>query len=415
MIPKLDQYKTKWNVESANTIKPGLDAMNKALEILQHPEANLPIVHLAGTNGKGSTITFLEQIARAHGLSVGKFMSPCIVDMHDQIQLNGNPLLEADVDELFKQLKDSGISGLLTDFELLTCIAFLYFQKVKPDLVLLEAGMGGLEDSTNVITPIASIIPSIALEHTAFLGDSIGSIASHKAGIIKDGRPIIIGNLPEEAMKVVARIAQQKQAPLQTIGEQFLIQSTGQVETYSHVEKGIELNGIRRKLLGNHQGINMALAITAFLEVAQSLNKKVHVEQILEGVQQAQLPGRFEEVFPNVYFDGAHNLASAETLVQTIQQQFPKESIRFVIGMLKDKDVSAVLTLYEQISDQFYFVDFHNARAMNASEMLALSNAKRKEVIRDVATFLKETPFEGMTFITGSLYLLAELRRSLLG
>lgn len=412
MIPKLDHYKTKWNVEGANAIKPGLDAMNKALEKLQHPEANLPIVHLAGTNGKGSTITFLEQIARAHGLSVGKFMSPCIVDVHDQIQFNGQPVSEEEMDELFQQIKK--VSGLLTDFELLTCVAFLYFQKVKPDLVLLEAGMGGLEDSTNVITPIASIIPSIALEHTAFLGNSLSSIATHKAGIIKEKRPIIVGNLPEEAMTVISSVAQQKKAPLLVLGDQFFIECTEESEVYINKQKGLLIHDLHRSLPGNHQGGNMALAITAFVEVAQTLQIKVSVDEIREAVMNAQIPGRFEEVLPNVYFDGAHNPASAETLIQTIRAQFPKERIRFVVGMLKDKDVSAVLSLYEQISDEFYFVDFHNARAMKASEILALSNANQKKVIRDVATFLKENPFDGITFFTGSLYLLAELRQRLL-
>lgn len=142
MIPKLDDYKRKWNVESDLSIKPGLEAIKAALTALHHPQDQLQVVHIAGTNGKGSTLTFIEQIAKNHGLTVGKFMSPCIVDVHDQIQINGEPITNKEMDKIFQQLSLSGLSGKLTDFELLTCIAFLYFAKKKVDLVLLEAGMG---------------------------------------------------------------------------------------------------------------------------------------------------------------------------------------------------------------------------------------------------------------------------------
>lgn len=410
MIPKLNDYKRSWNVESANEIKPGLDAMKQALQMIGHPEENLSIVHIAGTNGKGSTITFLEQIARSHGLTVAKFMSPCIVDFHDQIQFNGKPIEEVDVNEIFQQLKT--VSGMLTDFELLTCVAFLYFQKTKPDLVLLEVGMGGKDDSTNVITPIASVIPSIALDHTTFLGSTIESIASHKAGIIKEGKPVIVGNIPSEAMDVVKQVAQLKQAPFLTIGKQFSIQRSGENETYMNNEKDVQIDEIIRTLPGEHQGANMALAITAFLEVAQSLNKTVNIEKIKEGIKQARLFGRFEEIVPNVYLDGAHNPASAESLVKTIKETFPNEPIRFIVGMLKDKDVSAVLSTFEQISDEFYFVDFQNPRAMAATELVTKSSVKKKMIIEDVSAFIKSNQFSGITFITGSLYLLAQVRTS---
>lgn len=184
--------------------------MEKALLLVGNPQHNLHVVHLAGTNGKGSTLTFLEAIAKEHDLRVGKFMSPCIVDVHDQIQIDGQPITEADMDVVFRQMHAAGLSGKLTDFELLTVVAFLHFVNYEVDISLIEAGMGGLLDSTNVVTPIVSIIPSIALEHTKFLGDTIDSIARHKAGIIKQNRPVIIGNLPEDAKRVVYAEAAQK-------------------------------------------------------------------------------------------------------------------------------------------------------------------------------------------------------------
>ncbi len=152
MIVGFDSYKQRWSMLSSDVIRPGLEAIKEALKMLNNPHEKLSCVHLAGTNGKGSTLTFIEKIAMEHGLTVGKFMSPCIVDVHDQIQINGKPITQNELNDVFSIMQDANISGQLTDFELLTCAAFIHFNNKKVDLVLLEAGMGGREDSTNVIT-----------------------------------------------------------------------------------------------------------------------------------------------------------------------------------------------------------------------------------------------------------------------
>ncbi|QCR33034.1 folylpolyglutamate synthase/dihydrofolate synthase family protein [Lysinibacillus sp. SGAir0095] len=415
MIPRLDDYKKKWAVESDVSIKPGLGAMKEALQLLQNPEKNCSFVHVAGTNGKGSTIAFLEQLARKHGLIVGKFMSPCIVDVHDQLQINRNPISEQEMDGLFIQLKEAGLSGKLTDFELLTCAAFLYFSQQEVDLVLLETGMGGREDSTNVITPVVSVITSIALEHTKFLGPTIQSIAKHKAGIIKQDIPVVVGRLPIDAYTVIENEVYDKQADLISLGNQFEVSIENTYDLYTNDEKGLVINNLSRILPGSHQADNMAIAITAFFEIAEYFKLEIDVDKIRNAVLAASLPGRFEEVLPNVYFDGAHNPASAEKLVQTIKQQFPDERIRFVVGVLADKDVKSVLQQLEQVSDEFYFVDFENKRAMTSKEMLALSTASQATVLKDYTAFLKTASSKsGKTFVTGSLYLLTEMRERLL-
>lgn len=194
MIPKFDIYKDKWAVTSDDVIKPGLTAIAEALTLIGSPEKKLQIVHLAGTNGKGSTLTFLEAILMEHGLRVGKFMSPCILDVHDQIQVAKQPISAEEMDRVFQQMQAAGLSGKLTDFELLTVAAFLHFVNSNVDVAIIEAGMGGLLDSTNVVTPIVSIIPSIALEHTKYLGNTIESIAHHKAGIIKQHQLLLLAS-----------------------------------------------------------------------------------------------------------------------------------------------------------------------------------------------------------------------------
>lgn len=415
MINGLETYKVRWNIVSDNVIKPGLEAITKALYFLGNPQENLPIVHLAGTNGKGSTLTFIESMASEHGLKVGKFMSPCIIDIHDQIQVAGLPVSEQQLDVIFQDLQQAQLSGCLTDFELLTVAAFMHFQRQQVDLVLLEAGMGGLLDSTNVIKPIVSVIPSIDLEHTNFLGTTLAEIAAHKAGIIKEGRPVVVGRMTSEALDVIKQQALSQKAPLLLLGNAFDVKQNGLFETYMNSEKAIEIAELCRRMVGPHQARNMALAITAFLEVATALQLHADTEAIRRGIARASLPGRFEEVLPNVYFDGAHNPASALTLVTTIQEQFLNKKIRFIVGMLADKDVQSVLRILEQVSDDFLFVDFDNSRAMRAQEILTISRAKQKSIAIDALEYIQKlTATDGVTVVTGSLYLLAGLRRRLL-
>lgn len=414
MIPLLEDYKTRWHVESDHSIKPGLAAIEGALEKLGNPQQSLQVVHFAGTNGKGSTLTFVEQMARAHGLSVGKFMSPCIIDVHDQIQVNEQPISPNEMDALFAQFSKASLSGKLTDFELLTTAAFLYFKEQQVDLVLLETGMGGREDSTNVVDPIVSVIPSIALEHTKFLGDTLASIAGHKAGIIKNKKPVVIGEIPEEARFVIEQEAIMLQATLYQYGKHFHVQLMNGRETYKHVSQQVMIPNLQRQLLGKHQGRNMAVAITAFLEVANALHLSPTTEKIQAGIACGKLAGRFEEVLPDVYFDGAHNPASVQMLVDTVKEQFPQRRIEFVLGILADKDVKSILLLLEEVGDVFYFVDIHNERAMKAQAIYELSEAKEKFIVKDVISLLKNPNSENaIKIVTGSLYLLSEIRRDL--
>ncbi|QGG52546.1 bifunctional folylpolyglutamate synthase/dihydrofolate synthase [Lysinibacillus pakistanensis] len=414
MIPNLNRYKEKWNVKSDDIIKPGLAAIEEALVRVGNPENGLQVVHLAGTNGKGSTLTFLESLAKEHGLRVGKFMSPCIVDVHDQIQVEGQAITRAEMDQLFQQMQAAGLSEKLTDFELLTVAAFLHFAASDVDIALIEAGMGGLLDSTNVVTPIVSIIPSIALEHTKFLGTTIERITHHKAGIIKPYKPVIIGDLPQEAKDIIHKEAREKQSAVLELNQQFSVGQEKDGETYEYDKQSFHLSKLTRSMKGAHQANNMALAITAFLEVATALNIKVIKSALEKGVKEATILGRFEEILPHVILDGAHNPASVEKLIETIKSEFPDEQIALVIGILADKDVPQILQLFEQISDHFYFVDFNNPRAMGAQKMLELSGAPYKEVLVDYASFLQHQSERKLkTIVTGSLYLLTEVRNRL--
>lgn len=414
MIPLLNLYKERWQVASEQAIKPGLTAIEDALRQLNHPEKELKVVHFAGTNGKGSTLAFVEAMAREYGLSVGKFMSPCIVDVHDQIQIDGQPISSEKMDELFKRLADAGLSGKLTDFELLTVVAFLYFADQLPDLVLLETGMGGREDSTNVVTPIVSVVPSIALEHTNFLGNTLSSIAYHKAGIFKQRCSAVIGKMVTEAAQVFEQEAAVKNVSLSQYGKDFKVTKNNGFEVYENIFQQLTISDLQRQLLGEHQGHNMAVAITAFLEVLKTFKLEIDRHKIQLGVNNAKLAGRFEQVLPNVYFDGAHNPASVGSLVQTIKEHFPNKRIEFVIGLLADKDVDSIFSLLEEVGDMFYFASIQNERAMSAEALFEKCRAKEKQIIEDIIPFLQQSLEEDtVRIVTGSLYLLSEIRQKM--
>lgn len=414
MIPLLEVYKERWQVKSEQAIKPGLEAIEFALRKLGEPQKQLNVVHLAGTNGKGSTLAFIEGMAREYGLSVGKFMSPCIVDVHDQMQVDGRPITNEQMDRMFQQLAKAGLSGKLTDFELLTAVALLYFAEQSPDLVLIEAGMGGREDSTNVVTPIVSVVPSIALEHTNFLGNTLTSIAYHKAGILKENRPAVIGDMTEEVTEVFEKEAIQKNVLLSKFGKDFFVTKLDGTETYEYPLQQITISDLQRQLLGKHQGHNMVLAITAFLEVIKKFELLLDVQKIRNGVNNATLAGRFEQIRPNLYFDGAHNPASIQSLVDTVKENFPNKRIEFIIGLLADKDIKTILQLLEEVGDAFYFANIHNERAMQAMTLYELSQAKEKQIIDDVNEFLQGlVKGDTVRIVTGSLYLLSEIRRNM--
>lgn len=410
MIIGLTYYKDTYNVHSETVIRPGLANMERAMILLDEPQKSYKSIHLAGTNGKGSTLTYLKEILVDHGLKVGTFMSPGIIDLHDQIQVNGVAITEQELGRVFKQMAAAGLSGLCTDFELLTCAAFMHFRNVGVDVAIVEAGMGGRFDSTNVINGDVAVIPSIALEHTNFLGETLQDIAWHKAGIIKQGASVCVGRVSSEVLQVFQKEAKEQGAALY-----FAPQHFGQVNDQA-IRVGDELTiaPVELAMLGVHQYDNAALAVASFLQFSERTGLAVDEHVILSALKHAQLPFRFEQVLPHVYLDGAHNPASVEKLVALLKQYFPRNKISIVMGMLADKDVKQVLRRLEQVSDTFYFMEIDNTRAMEASELLAYSAATNKETVADVRQVIEKREQNEIIVITGSLYLLSAIRQTLL-
>lgn len=411
MIPMFDYYKKRHDLHSTDEIKPGLAAIEEAMKRLHDPQLAVPTVHVAGTNGKGSTIKMLEKICQEHQLKTAVFISPCIEDVHDQIQFDGQPITEQQMDAAFQEAKACQLDYVLTDFELLTAIAFIAIKQQAVDIAIIESGMGGRFDSTNTVKPLVSIIPSIALEHTRFLGNTIEKIAWHKAGIIKEHTAAVIGKLPQEACAVMQEQAQLMHAPLYENGVDFTIDEQGEWRGASKV-----ITQLSPSLKGPHQQQNMALAIQSFFIIAQTLSVKPNDEAIRHAVATTALAGRFEQIAKQVWLDGAHNPASAKTLSETMRQQFPNEKWIIVLGILKDKDVVGVLRELEEVADDFVFVEVEREknRLMAPAELLSLSHAKQTAISSSVLETVKEKSQEHKVLVTGSLYLLAQWRTILL-
>lgn len=399
VIPKLDEYKAKWHITSSQKIEPGLERIEKALQKVGHPEKRLKIIHVAGTNGKGSTIAFMDAILQAHHYSTAVFSSPAIVDIHDQIRINGQPITPEKLHVAFQQVANAQINNELTDFELLTVVAFIAVANEQPDYFLVECGMGGKEDSTNVVTPVVSVIPSIALDHEGFLGSTIAEIAQHKAGIIKENIPVVIGKLSDETLPVIQQKAKETFSKLYHFGTNFKVKD----ETFTN---NMEVTLTNRQLQGPHQEQNAAVAIQALLASGVQLNKK----QTEHGIQQAFLPFRFQQIHERVYIDGAHNPAAAQALALTIEKKWPNEKVDFTLGMLRTKDVKETMKILVPLANSFTFINFPHREAADAQLLMQLCPHPRKRVI-DMKDILMELSKERETplLICGSLYLLQQM------
>jgi dihydrofolate synthase/folylpolyglutamate synthase len=400
LIPKLDEYKERFDIASDDVIKPGLDSIRSALRKVANPEKGLRVIHVAGTNGKGSTIAFMESILKEHGYSTGVFSSPALVDVHDQIRMNGAPISPEEMNKTFFKMKEAGLSGTLTDFELLTVAAFITFERLAPDYVLLECGMGGSLDSTNVVVPLVSVITSIALDHIGFLGGTIEEITKHKAGIIKEGTPAVIGPLPKEAMNVIRMKAKETNSEVIAYGNDF---TTNNGE---FIGESIRVPIHERRMKGPHQAVNAAIAIEALLQTGMELD----VTYVEKAVTTATLPYRFQEISEGVFFDGAHNPAAAKMLTETIKSEFPGEKVDFVIGMLKTKDIKKTLDELIPVAASFTFVTFPHPQAATEDELVSSCQYNRKRVTKfNDDTIILRKRNDRKKIVAGSLYLLSGL------
>lgn len=379
-------------------------------------------IHVAGTNGKGSTTAYLQSILHESGYRVGSFFSPYVYDPRERIQLGrelipkkifaGLTAMLMPVSEEFTETEFGGIS----EFEFKTAMAFLFFQRLKCEWVALEVGLGGRLDATNIVVPRCSIITSIGLDHVGILGDTLEAIAGEKAGIIKHGIPVVVGQLPPAAMEVVVARASETSSTLWQLGRDVLLSenSGGWSVTTPIARHEKLLPGI----LGEAQPQNMALAVAAIDAVGATRT----ISGFVEGVASAYAPGRFEERLVDgkrVVLDGAHNSDAAANLVQTFIRSFPATKARVVVGMVEGHDMHSMLQPLKAIASAAYAVpiDFHRTRMPEElAHELRCTDIPALEFESAIAGFraaLADLEEEEILLVTGSFYLVGEVGRSL--
>ena len=394
--------------------RSGLGRMQRAVDLLGNPEQTYPIIHVTGTNGKGSTIAFMRELFVAHGKTVGTFTSPHIVSIHDRICINGEPISDEDFIRLADQVKAMEQRLLethdqLSFFELLTLIALLYFKEQKVDLVLLEVGIGGLLDTTNVVTGEIAIITSIGLDHQETLGDSLEAIAEQKAGIFKLGKSAVIANLVPEAQIVCQKIAEGLGVTLYQADKDFSFKSgvfSSSIANLSRLKLGLE---------GTYQEENAALALQAFLLFMTERGEKVNEEAIRRALKTTSWAGRLEAVTEHIYLDGAHNLPALERLVEFIQEKIQQGyQPQILFGALKRKDYSGMLGyLTDHLPDTALYVTSFDYQG--SLEEQDLSGYHRVASYRDfIDDFEKSAGEKDLLFVTGSLYFISEVRAYLI-
>lgn len=390
--------------------RSGLGRMQRAVDLLGNPEQTYPIIHVTGTNGKGSTIAFMRELFVAHGKTVGTFTSPHIVSIHDRICINGQPISDADFIRLADKVKAMEQRLLethdqLSFFELLTLIALLYFKEQEVDLVLLEVGIGGLLDTTNVVTGEIAIITSIGLDHQETLGDSLTAIAEQKAGIFKLGKSAVIANLAPEAQIVCQKISEDLGVTLYQADKDFSFKSGDFSSSLA------DLTQLKLGLEGAYQEENAALALQAFLLFMVQRNEKVDQEPVRAALQATKWAGRLEAVTEHIYLDGAHNLPALERLVEFIQEKIQQGyQPQILFGALKRKDYSGMLTyLTEHLPDvDLYVTSFDYQGSLEEQDFGDYTSiASYRDFIDNFESSAEE---KDLLFVTGSLYFISEVR-----
>lgn len=367
--------------------KPGLSRITELLNLLDNPQNDIECVHIAGTNGKGSVSTMISSALISSGKKTGLYISPYIIDFRERIQINGEYIEKEELAELtsFVKLKAEQIKDTPTEFEFITALMFLYFKKKKVDIAVLETGLGGRLDATNVINPKAVVITKISKDHTEVLGNTLTKIAFEKAGIIKDRVPVIISpNQTDEALQEIIRIAKLKNSPIYVC----------------NTEKQYML-----KLIGPYQQENAAAAVKC-LEI---LN--VPKENILNGLYNAFIPARLEKISnnPEVYIDGAHNVDGALALKNHL-----RGNPVLILGMMRDKDVDEVIHQLAPMCKLVITVKVESNLRSETAENLAKkaslwTKAIAAENYKQALNLAKENSNGEMIIIGGSLYLASDI------
>ncbi|VQT41355.1 dihydrofolate synthetase [Streptococcus pneumoniae] len=409
----------------------GLERMVELLALRGNPHLKLKVLHIGGTNGKGSTIAFLKKMLEKLGLRVGVFSSPYLIHYTDQISINGESISEARLEALMADyqslLEGEAVANLqgTTEFEIITALAYDYFASEQVDVAIMEVGMGGLLDSTNVCQPILTGITTIGLDHVALLGDTLEAIAEQKAGIIKQGIPLVTGRIAPEALTVIDRIAEGKDAPRLAYGTDYQVRHqesvvTGEVFDYT---SAVRQGRFQTSLLGLYQIENAGMAIALLDTFCQEDGRELASNDFLgQALEETSWPGRLEIVSrdPLMILDGAHNPHAIKALLVTLQERFADYHKEILFTCIKTKALEDMLDLLGAMPDtELTLTHFADSRATDES-VLKEAAKSRNLSYQDWHDFLeqnltdKKEEKQTVRIVTGSLYFLSQVRAYLM-
>jgi len=404
-------------------MKLGLHNIGLLLELMGNPHKSLSYVHVAGTNGKGSTVAFISSILIEAGYRVGIYISPFIERFTERIKINGTEIPEGDLARITGFVREK-VDMMLkagkahpTEFEIITAVAFQYYHEQHCDLVVLEVGLGGRFDSTNIIdTPDAAVITTISFDHMEILGNTLPEIAFEKAGIVKSGGDVVLYPQTPDVERVFERICEERNSRLKKVDFSDLKVRSFGIDGQSFDYK--ELQSLKILLLGDHQARNAAVAV----ETALLLREKGYAisnDAIREGLYKAKWPGRMEIVKTSPLFliDGAHNAEGAQILAAGLKKYFPNKRITFIVGVLADKDYKAMIEAIEPYAYRFVTVTPRSPRALSAKDLAIFIGAYCKNVVvsdkieEAIRTCLNSSSQEDLICAFGSLYYIGGIRK----
>lgn len=397
-------------------VKPGLERIKDLLKSLGDPQDKVPGIIIAGTNGKGSVAAAIASILSAAGYKVGLYTSPHLIDITERIKTSNVRISKSDLSSILLELKQTSEQEEIEPsyFEIITAASFIYFAREKVDFNVLEVGLGGRWDATNVITPLLSIITNITLEHTEYLGDTIAEIAGEKACIIKPKVPVITSAVGD-GFKVIEQVSNENDSPLIVFNRDFVVNFDIE-DSFDYRGCNFDLKNIKSNLKGSYQKNNLSLAIAA-IEILNK-NKQISITEkvIREGLSKVSWEGRFEIVRENppLIIDSAHNPGAAKSLVESIVESYPDIKFTFLIGMLDDKGHLEFLKEISSIAEKLIITKVPSERTADIKQLhiMAQEHIDNVEVIEDFETAYStvlnsNTP----SCITGSLYLVGAIKK----
>lgn len=406
-------------------INLGLVRIEKLLEMMDHPERKFKTIHITGTNGKGSTTAMLASILTASGIKTGMYTSPHLIEYTERMMIDGQQVSPDQfakaieyASQFVEKIAEEGL-GHPTEFEVLTAAAFYYFAICEVEYAVIEVGLGGLLDSTNVIVPEVSVITNVTLDHVDKCGHSILEIGTHKAGIIKPGVPVVTG-AQGEALEIIKKVAQEKSANIYSYGEDFFATFGGLLEQGQKVViEGKEQESIGSfivNLRGHHQVDNCAIAVRTALVLAKK-EQQITLSAMEKGLLEVRWPGRFEVIIgqPTIIIDGAHNQDGAKGLRKNLNEFYGQKDIVFLLGILQDKDVTAIIRELIYPADKVVVVAPISERAGNPEEISRKIQAAHVETAHSIPLGLEQARRlagkNGVVCVAGSLYLIGAARR----